>query len=130
MDVTYKSAKIYSGTDWIDLAVATADPAQRTIANITGTTYTPGISDAGKALVFTNSSAITLTIPSESSTNYTIGQTFLVIQKGTGQVTVAGASGVTINALSGNSKTSGQYAEARLIKTASNEWLLSGDLSS
>ena len=128
--MTYKSAKIYSGTDWIDLAVAVADPSQRTVANITGTTYTPGISDAGKALVFTNSSAITLTIPAESSTNYTIGQTFLILQKGTGQVTVAGASGVTIHALSGNSKTSGQYAEARLIKTASNEWLLSGDLSS
>ena len=128
--MTYKSAKIYSGTDWIDLAVSVGDPSQRTIANITGTTYTPGIGDAGKAFVFTNSSSITLTIPAESSTNYTIGQTFLIIQKGTGQVTVAAAVGVTINSLGNKKKTSGQYAELRLIKTASNEWLLSGDLSS
>ena len=127
--MSYKSAKVYTGSDWVDLAVAVADPSQRTIANITGTSYTPSISDAGKAFVFTNSSAITLTIPAESSTNYTIGQTFLLIQKGTGQVTVLGASGVTINSLSNYSKTSGQYAEARLIKTASNEWLLSGSLS-
>ena len=128
--MTYQSAKIYSGSDWINLAVAITDATQRTIANITGTTYTPGIADAGKALVFTNSSAITLTIPAESATNYVIGQTFSIFQKGTGQVSVTGASGVTINSLSGNKKTSGQYAEARLIKTASNEWLLSGNLSS
>lgn len=128
--MTYKSAKIYSGSDWVDLAVAITDATQRTIANITGTTFTPGIADAGKALVFSNSSAITLTIPAESSTNYVIGQTFTLIQKGTGQVTVAAAAGVTLNSLSGYKKTSGQYAEARLIKTASNEWLLSGNLSS
>ena len=61
---------------------------------------------------------------------FTIGQTFVVIQKNTGAVTVQGASGVTIDSLGSKVKTNGRYSEARLIKIAANEWLLSGDLSS
>lgn len=127
---SYKSAKVYSGSEWVDIAVAVSDAWQRTVQNITGTTYTTSLSDAGKALVFSNSSSITLTIPVESSVNYVIGQSFQIVQKGTGQITIVGDMGVTINSLSGNNKTSGQYAEARLIKLASDEWLLSGDLTS
>ena len=128
--MSYKTAKIYTGSEWVDLAVSVSDATQRTVQNISGTTYTPGISDAGKALIFSNSSSITLTVPAESSTNYVIGQSFQIIQKGSGQVTVVGASGVTINSLGSKTKTNGQYSDVRLLKTASNEWLLSGDLSS
>ena len=128
--MTYKSAKIYSGSEWVNLAVSVSDSTQRTIANISGTSYTPVISDAGKALTFSSSSNITLTISSDSTTNYNIGQTLLIIQKGSGVVTVSNGSGVTINSKNNYKKTAGQFSEARLLKTASNEWLLSGDLSS
>jgi hypothetical protein len=128
--MTYKSAKVYTGSEWVNIAVGVSDSTQRTIQNITGTSYTPSILDAGKALVFSNSSAASLTVPAESSSNFIIGQTFLIIQKGTGAITVSGAVGVTIYSKGNLVKTAGQYSEARLIKTASNEWLLSGDLSS
>ena len=127
--MTYKSAKIYTGSDWVDLAVAISDSWQRPVGNISGTAYTPVLTDAGKALVFTSSSSVTLTLPPESTSNFLIGQTFILIQKGTGVVTVAAGSGVTLRSKSSYVKTAGQYSEARLIKTASNEWLLSGDLS-
>ena len=128
--MVYHSAKVYSGSEWVDLAVANSDATQRTIGNITTTTHTLVAADAGKALVCDNTSAITMTVPNDTTYNFTIGQTFVVIQKGTGAVTVSGAVGVTVNSKGSTVKTAGQYSEARLIKTASNEWLLSGDLSS
>jgi hypothetical protein len=128
--MTYKKAKVYSGSDWIDLAVANSDATQRTVGNITTTTHTLVAADAGKALVCDNTSAITMTVPNDTTYNFTIGQTFVVIQKNTGAVTVQGESGVAIDSLGSKIKTNGQYSEARLIKIAANEWLLSGDLSS
>lgn len=128
--MSYKTAKVYSGSEWVDLAIAIPDVSQRTIGNVTGTSYTFSLFDTGKTLVFSNSSSISLTVPLESSANFAIGQMFTILQKGTGQITISGSVGVTINSLSGNNKISGQYGEARLVKIASNEWLLSGDLTS
>jgi len=128
--MVYHSAKVYSGSEWVDLAVANSDATQRTIGNITTTTHTLVAADAGKALVCDNTSAITMTVPNDTTYNFTIGQTFVVIQKNTGAVTVQGESGVAIDSLGSKNKTNGQYSEARLIKIAANEWLLSGDLSS
>jgi len=128
--MVYRIAKVYSGSEWVDLAVANSDATQRTIGNIVTTTHTLVAADAGKALVCDNVSAITITIPNDTTYTFTIGQTFVIVQKNTGAVTVQGASGVTVDSLRSNTKTNGQYSEARLIKIAANEWLLSGDLSS
>jgi len=128
--MTYKTAKIYSGSEWVDLAVANSDATQRTVGNITTTTHNIVAADAGKALICDNTSAITLTIPNDTTYTFTIGQTFVVIQKNTGAVTIQGDVGVTIDSLDGKIKTNGRYSEVRLIKIAANEWLLSGDLSS
>lgn len=127
--MTYKTAKVYSGSEWVDLAVTVADAAQKVVRNVTSTPFTVTAADAGKALVMDSSSAMSLVVPAESTYNFTIGQTFVIIQKGTGAVTISGAVGVTIDSKSGYVETAGQYSEARLIKIASNEWLLSGDLS-
>jgi hypothetical protein len=127
--MTYKSAQVYTGSEWVDLAVAVADPFQRTVGNVTTTPYTILSTDAGKALVLNSSSAMSLVIPAESTYNFVIGQTILIVQKGTGAITVSGAVGVTLRSKSGNTITDGQYSEARLIKIAANEWLLSGDLT-
>jgi hypothetical protein len=128
--MAYKTAKIYSGSEWVDLAVANSDATQRTVGNITTTTHNLVAADAGKALICDNTSAITLTIPNDTTYTFTIGQTFLVVQKNIGVVTLQGAVGVTIDSLDGKIKTNGRYSEVRLIKIAANEWLLSGDLSS
>lgn len=124
-----KASYVWSGSEWIAVAAAVPQTQQRGISSSTSTSYTLGSTDTGKAVVLTSSSAITLTIPAESTYNFAIGQTFLVVQNGTGAVTVSAAVGVTLRSKSSYVKTSGQYAEARLIKTASNTWLLSGDLT-
>ncbi len=42
---------------------------------------------------------------------------------------VAGASGVTINSKGGNLSINGQYVGVSLVQTATNVWLLLGDLA-
>jgi hypothetical protein len=69
-----------------------------------------------------------LTIPTNSSVAYPVGTTIDIIQTGTGQVTIAGAGGVTVNATPGL-KLRTQWSSATLLKRAENTWLVYGDLT-
>ena len=79
-------------------------------------------------MTLNNAAAIALTVPLESSVNYAIGTSIDLVQLGAGQVTVAGAGGVTVNATPGL-KLRAQYSAATLVKTASNTWVLVGDIA-
>lgn len=92
----------------------------------TGTTYTLVASDKNKLVTLSNTSAITLTVPTNSSVAYTVGTQINIQQLNTGQVTVAGAGGVTITGT--GTKLRKQYSAATLIKTATDSWTLLGDL--
>ena len=95
----------------------------------TGTTYTLALDDAGKIVTLSNASAITLTVPLNSSVAFATGAMIDLIQIGAGKVTVAGAGGVTVNSKSGNLSISGQYVGASLLKIGTDSWLLMGDLT-
>jgi len=69
-----------------------------------------------------------LTIPTNSSVAYPVGTTIDIIQTGTGQVTIAGAGGVTVNGTPGL-KLRTQWSSATLLKRAENTWLVYGDLT-
>jgi hypothetical protein len=73
-------------------------------------------------------SATTLTIPADSSVDYPVGTTLDVLQTASGQVTIAGAQGVTVNATPGL-KLRTQWSSATLMKRAANTWVVYGDLS-
>jgi len=102
--------------------------AQSAINAQTGTTYTTVIGDASKLVTLSNASAITLTIPANSSVAYPVGTKIDFAQVGAGQVTVAGAGGVTVNSTP-TLKFRAQYSGATCIKTATDTWLLVGDLA-
>lgn len=104
-------------------------PAQVTVNTQTGTTYTTVAADASKFLTLNNGSAITLTIPPNSSVAYPVGTKIDLLQLGAGQVTVAGGSGVTVNATP-TLKFRAQYSGASCIQYAANTWILAGDLAS
>ena len=125
-----KASYVWSGSEWIQVASAIPQSNQRGIVYVAGTTYTLGVNDTGKALVFSSSSSITLTVPKETTYNFSLGQSFVIVQEGTGVVTVAAESGATLRSKSSYVKTAGQYSEVRLLKIDSDKWLLSGDLSS
>jgi len=95
----------------------------------TGTTYTLALADAGKLVTLDNGSAITLTVPANSSVPFEVGATIAIAQVGTGTVTVSGASGVTVASLASKTDLAGQYASASLVKTDTDDWLLIGGLA-
>jgi hypothetical protein len=92
----------------------------------TGTTYTLVLADASKMVEMSNTSAITLTVPLNSSVPFVVGSQIVLLQTNTGQVTVAGAGGVTVNSNPGL-KLRAQWSSATLIKRAENTWVLVGD---
>ena len=72
-------------------------------------------------------SAMTLTIPTDATLNFPIGTSLDILQTSTGQVTIAGAGGVTVNATPGL-KLRTQWSSATLFKRAANTWVVYGDL--
>jgi hypothetical protein len=109
--------------------VALQEQAYQAINAQTGTTYTTVLADGGKLVTLSNGSAITLTIPPNSSVAYPIGTKLDFIQIGAGQVTVAGGSGVTVNSTP-TLKFRAQHSGASCIKIATDTWQLVGDLAS
>jgi beta-lactamase superfamily II metal-dependent hydrolase len=85
--------------------------------------------DAGDLVTLNNASAITLTIPTNATVAFATGTQITIAQLGAGQVTVAGAVGVTISAADNFTKLRSQYSAATLIKTGTNSWILIGDIT-
>ena len=95
----------------------------------TGTTYTLVLTDANNTMVeLNNASAITLTVPLNSSVAFPVGSQINLLQTGAGQVTVVGTSGVTVNGTPGL-KIRAQWSAATLIKRATDTWVMIGDSS-
>lgn len=98
----------------------------------TGTSYTTVLADNGKLVTQTNASAITTTIPPNASVAYPVGAQINVAQLGAGQVTFAQGAGVTIvstGATASAPKLRAQYSTATAIQTATDTWLVVGDIS-
>lgn len=95
----------------------------------TGTAYTLVLGDRGKVVEMNNGSANTVTIPLNADAAFPTGTQITIIQLGAGQTTIAGAAGVTLNALGGALKLSARYAAASLYKRGTNEWLAFGSLN-
>lgn len=98
----------------------------------TGTTYTLVLTDNGRLVTLSNASAITVTVPLNSSVAYATGAIINVQQIGAGQVTIQGASGVTITSTGATATapvTRAQYSAASIIKTSTDSWTVIGDIS-
>ena len=75
-----------------------------------------------------SSSGTTITIPTNSAVAYPVGTSIDILQTSTGQVTIAGDSGVTVNATPGL-KLRAQWSSATLFKRDTDTWVVMGDLS-
>lgn len=95
----------------------------------TGTTYTTVLADDGKLITCSNASAISVTIPPNSSVAYGIGTQLNFAQLSTGQVTLVAGAGVTLNSAGAKLKLGAQYAVATCVKTDTNTWFVVGNLS-
>lgn len=100
-----------------------------TINTQANASYTFALSDANRTVEGSNASAQTFTVPPNSSVAFPVGARIDVVQLGAGQITIANGDGVTIRSDNGKTKIAKQYAGATLLKRATNEWFLIGNLS-
>lgn len=98
-----------------------------TIVSVTGTTYTFLLTDDDRYNRFSNAAAQTATVPPNSSVAFTTGAKLTARAVGAGQVTIAAGAGVTINTAE-TLLLRAQHSTATLIKVATDEWDLMGDL--
>lgn len=103
----------------------------------TGATYFTVITDSTTArtltnadafdyIRFTNGSAITVTVQNQAGTTWVADTEILMEQAGAGQITVTGATSVTIVS-SQTLKSNKQYAVIGLKRVAENSWVLIGE---
>ena len=90
---------------------------------------TMATADAGKHFYSTQSTSYILTIANNASQAFQTGSAVTIINQGTGNITVAQGSGVTLylagNATSGN-RTVSTFGMATLIKVATDTWFING----
>jgi hypothetical protein len=102
-------------------------PIITTPTTTSGSSYTLVLTDQGKVVEMTSSSANNLTIPLNSSVSFPIGTSIFVLQAGTGQTTIVATAGVTINSFIGL-KIIGRWSGCTLIKRDTNTWAAIGGL--
>lgn len=97
--------------------------------NVRTSNYTVALSDARRILVQMNVNvANLLTVPLNSAVPFPIGTQILFVQYGTGQTTITPSAGVNLRASDGGLRTRVRYSGGSLVKIATNEWIVSGDM--
>ena len=134
LDSNVTTAKIADGAiTQAKLATGTPQAGFRSVQNaatITSSNYTIQLTDLGKLVEIDNATACTLTVPTNASVAFSVGDRIDILQIGAGQVTVTPVSGtVTINGYDGGLKLNGQWASATLVKRATNTWVAIGNLT-
>ena len=94
-----------------------------------GTSYTLALADANAAVEFSSATAVTVTVPPNSSAAFPLGTVIELLQYGTGTLTVAAGAGVTIRSANNLVSARTQYSVLSLRKRATDEWILAGDLA-
>jgi len=114
---------------WADTTQVGIEENVRYLSTMAGTTYTLALSDRGKLIQCSASSAMTVTVPTNATVAFVIGTQIDLVQTGTGVLTISPFDGtVTVNATPSRVFRA-QFSAASLIKTATNTWLLIGDLN-
>jgi archaellum component FlaC len=116
------SSATIGGVAFTEKANKTADIASKTGA------YTFVTGDVNMILEFNSASGANFTIPADNSF-WPVGQRLEVLQVNSGQVTIVGGSGVTVNGTP-TTKTRTQWSGATIIKRAANVFVVVGDLAS
>jgi hypothetical protein len=91
--------------------------------------YTLVLTDAGKTVEINSASALTATVPPNSSVAFPIGTIVEVARYGAGTVAIAAGAGVTIRSRGSLLSIGNQYGAVSLRKRATDEWVLVGDLA-
>jgi hypothetical protein len=81
----------------------------------------------GVTLFSTDASLATINVPDNTTLPVPIGHEIRIIRGGSGAVTIAGSGSTVTSAYTLSLRA--QWSRALLTKTATNSWVLSGDLA-
>lgn len=127
--VNYNAADDHGTTQFSGIDVALGDKASLTTTVKTRTgNYTLALSDRDVYVRIDSAGAATLTVPSNTTVPLPLGTRVYLRQAGTGSVSVVGEDGVSIHTPM-TLTLSRPHATAALIKVATDEWDLMGDLA-
>jgi hypothetical protein len=101
-------------------------PGTNFINTQSGTTYLLTNGDNGRAITLNNASPITVAIPSGLPVGYNV----ILLQLGSGQVSLSAGVGVTIASDGGKTRIASQHSTASLLSYASNIFNFSGNITS
>jgi hypothetical protein len=93
--------------------------------NSQSSAYTLVLADNGKIVEMSTSA--TLTIPLNANAAFATGAQITILQTTSGQVTIAGDTGVTVDGTPGL-KLRAQWSSAVCVKRATDSWVVLGDL--
>ena len=131
--IAYSKLSLSNSIATTDLAAGAARAGFNSTQNqvvTASSNYTLVLGDLAKLVEVNEASSCTLTIPTNASVAFAVGDRIDVLQTGAGQVTITPVSGtVTINGYDGGLKLNGQWAAATLIKRATNTWVAVGNLT-
>ena len=131
-DKTGTGTNVFANSPTINAPIMTIG-----ITTISATTYITVLGDAANVITLNNASAITVTIPPNSSVAYSYGggngaaQLNFLWLVGAGQPTIIGGAGVTIlstGATSTAPKLRALNAMATAIQISLNTWVVTGDI--
>ncbi len=98
------------------------------VRTITAAAYTLKVTDLVNTYLVFTAANVTLTVPNASSVPAPVGTQIGFEMAGSGTLTVAGASGVTVNSRT-TLVSAGQYAVMGLVNKSFNAWTIFGDVA-
>ena len=114
------------GSGTLSWSAVTTGASYSTVRTQSGTTYTLVLGDAGDYIQTTSTTAVTITVPPQSSVTWAADTEIYFEQNNTGQITIAAGAGVTINS-SETLKSFARYSVIALKRVASDVWTLTGE---
>ena len=103
-------------------------PSRTPIIQKTNSYTLSALTERDTLIEVASSSGTTITIPLNSAVAFPVGTSIDILQTSTGQVTIAGDAGVTVNSTPGL-KLRTQWSSCTLFKRATNTWVVFGDLT-
>lgn len=117
---------VHNGTEFVNIHVDSV-PVRIKQASITSNAYTLSpTADVGRVVEVFSSSPTTILIPENDT--FHVGTMVVIMQTGSGQVTVGTAGALTTLNSTPGSKLRAQWSVGTLLKRSEGVWLLYGDL--
>ncbi len=130
--IDYSKLNLSNNISTSDLAAGAARAGFTSTLNEVLANYALVLTDLAKLVTMSNSSTSSITIPANASVAFNVGDRIDVLQKGSGSLQILGASGVTVNCTpQGTANTANlrtQWSSATLVKLATDQWVVVGDL--